>query len=326
MKILLVDVDSKIPNVALMKISTYHKALEDTVYLVIGKRPSIFNADKIYISCVYKKNKVFVDNIISVIESDIEFSGTPCTIDVGGSGYDLKKVLPGYIEELRPDYSICPYNTASIGFASRGCFRRCGFCIVDKKEGKYRRAQHPSKWYNPEFKTITFLDNNILIDKEWFLEITDWCIKNNLTMFFSSGFDIRLIDSEIAQRLFEIRKHHTLSFAWDYIEDEAVIREKIALLEEAGFTSDVRRACVQFYVYVHNDAAYESGLYRCNELRKLNSNVFLMFNIDNKATRRIKDLRRWANRKWIFWGCEFKDYNKKDEKRVVETDSLDDWL
>jgi hypothetical protein len=209
MKILLIDVDSKIPNVALMKISAYHKELEDTVYLVRGKKPSILDADAVYISCIYKKNKVFVDQIVNVIKSDIEFSGTPCAVDVGGSGYDLQKTLPPEIENMKPDYSLYPDNDSSIGFASRGCFRKCGFCIVDQKEGAYKRAQHPSKWFDPKFKKITFLDNNILIDKEWFSEITDWCISQKLEVQFNQGLDIRLVDTEIAQKLFEIKDHST---------------------------------------------------------------------------------------------------------------------
>jgi hypothetical protein len=128
-----------------------------------------------------------------------------------------------------------------------------------------------------------------------------------------------------------LRQPATLSFAWDNLEDERLIKEKIELMEQAGFNSDVRRACFQFYVYVHNDYAYESGLYRCNELKKLNCSAFIMFNIDNIAMRRIKDLRRWANRKWIFWGCDFEDYNKSERRKRVSkkinvTESLDEWL
>ena len=125
---------------------------------------------------------------------------------------------------MKPDYSLYPKNNASIGFSSRGCFRKCYFCIVDQKEGKFRRTVHPEKWYNPAFKNITFLDNNILADKAWFLEITDWCISKDLKIWFTQGLDVRLVDIEIAKRLYEIRNHRMLSFAWDNIKDERVIK------------------------------------------------------------------------------------------------------
>src|SRR5665647_3506735 len=105
---------------------------------------------------------------------------TGVTIDIGGSGYDLHKELPPEIECKQPDFSLYPECDYSIGFSSRGCFRKCHFCIVHEKEGNFRRVQHPEEWYNPKFRKITFLDNNILADKQWFMKITDWCISKDL--------------------------------------------------------------------------------------------------------------------------------------------------
>jgi hypothetical protein len=92
-----------------------------------------------------------------------------------------------------------------------------------------------------------------------------------------------------------------ISFAWDHIEDESIIREKIELLKQTGFTKNKLQAKVQFYVYVDSDDDSESGVYRCRELKKLNCNSYLMFNIDNKCTQRIKDLQRWSIRKLFYW-------------------------
>jgi hypothetical protein len=109
-------------------------------------------------------------------------------VDIGGSGYDLHKELPPEIESCPPDYSLYPRNKSSIGFASRGCLRTtktCPWCIVPLKEGFYHRTQHPSDWYNPSYKKITFLDNNILADKPYFYEIIDWCIEKKLEVWFT---------------------------------------------------------------------------------------------------------------------------------------------
>ena len=48
MRVLLVDVDSKIPNLALMKIGAWHKTQGDETGLVMC------DPDKVYISCVFK--------------------------------------------------------------------------------------------------------------------------------------------------------------------------------------------------------------------------------------------------------------------------------
>ena len=192
--------------------------------------------DKIYASIIYKKNKHVLDYLLSTYPG--------ADIDIGGSGYDLHKELPPEIECMQPDYSLYPECDFSIGFSSRGCIRKCSFCVVPEKEGKFRRTRHPQEWYNPEYKKIVFLDNNILADKDWVMEVTDWCLDKKLKMRFLQGLDIRLVDEQIAKRLFEIRNHHTLSFAWDNLADEKIIREKIELLMKAGFTKNQLRQAV----------------------------------------------------------------------------------
>ena len=137
--ILLVDLDSTISNLVLMKISTYHKAKGDNVRLLkiklrrrkdgtlkegikidLSDKP-----DKVYISVIYKKNKPAVDEFISKYP-DLD-------TDVGGSGYDLHKELPPEIEAMTPDYTLYPDNDYSINFSSRGCPRSCFFCVVPRR-------------------------------------------------------------------------------------------------------------------------------------------------------------------------------------------------
>jgi hypothetical protein len=296
MKILLIDVDSKIPNLALMKLSAYYKSKGHEVGFCVS------DPDKVYASVIFRKNKHLVDGL--------PFFYPNADIDIGGPGYDLSKKLPDKIEKMKPDYSLYPDIDYSIGFTTRGCFRKCHFCIVPEKEGKLKRTHHPKEWHNPEFDKIMFLDNNILGDRDWFLEITDWCIENNLNVWFTQGLDIRLLDVEIAEQLLKMRILKSIFFAWDHIGDEKTIKEKIAVLEQAGFSKSKLKSRVQFYVYVDSDQEYESGVYRCRELKKQNCNPFVMFNVDHKKSKRIKELQRWANRKWAFWSCDIADYSR----------------
>jgi hypothetical protein len=302
-RILLIDVDSKIPNLALAKLSSWHKSRGDNVTLVYGANVDLSNKpDKVYASIIYKKNRHVLDYLISK-HPDID-------IDIGGSGYDLKKELPPEIETLKPDYSLYPEFDYSIGFSSRGCFRDCGFCIVRAKEGRFRKVAHPETWYNPKYKKIVFLDNNILTNRKHFMRITDWCIEKGLSVWFTQGLDIKRVNEAVARRLLEMKHFKMISSAWDNIKDEAIIREKIELLQRAGFTKNKLRAKVQFYVYVDSDSdeEYNSGVYRCRELKKLGCNSYVMYNINNERTQRIKDLKRWSNRKVCFWCVDIVDY------------------
>ncbi len=86
-KILLIDVDSKIPNLALMKLSTHHKNKGDKVdfkkldftYYPKNKNQVLLFAqeyDKVYISIIFETNK----NSIRIIGCEDIF--------YGGSGYE----------------------------------------------------------------------------------------------------------------------------------------------------------------------------------------------------------------------------------------------
>lgn len=296
MNVLLIDVDSKIPNLALMKLSTYYKSQGDNVGF------NTQDPDIVYASVVFEQNKHKVDGL--------QFYYPDADIHIGGSGYDLTSKLPDEIEYLKPDYTLYPATDYSLGYTTRGCIRKCHFCIVPEKEGKFKVVQHPSEWYNPEFEKIDFLDNNITADKEWFLEIANWCIENKLQAHFH-GLDVRKVDSEIAEKLLKLKHFKGLFFAWDNIKDENIVREKIQLLKDVGFKKSKLRNEVNFYVYVDSDLEYESGLYRCRELKKLGCNPFVMYNIKKEKTPRIQKLRRWANKKQLFWGIDIDEYSTK---------------
>lgn len=294
-KILLIDIDSKMPNLALMKISAYRKRLGDDIGF-----NNVDNPDIVFASVIFRKNKHVVDGL--------QFFYPESEIMIGGSGYDLSTKLPPEIENMKPDYDLYPDMEYSLGYSSRGCNRNCSFCIVHEKEGKFHRTQHPTEWHDMRFDKIVFLDNNILLDKNWFFEVTDFCLDWRLKTWFTQGLDIRLLDSEIAQRLNELTTFKSIFFAWDRIEDEAIIKEKIELLKDAGINT---RRDVMFYVYLDGDYDYDSAVHRCRVLKSLNTNPFVMFNIDEKPAKRVNALRRWANRKWAFWSCDINEYDRK---------------
>lgn len=324
--ILLLDIDSKIPNLALMKLSTYHKTKGDLVKLsVIGEYTNNIYADiipdKIYASVIFKRNKYKTDGL-SYFYPEVK----PENIIIGGSGYSLNSKLPDEVDCLKPDYDLYPNCDSSYGYTTRGCNRQCYFCIVPKKEGKFKRYMKPSVFYDRRFDKIFFLDNNILWDKEWFREVIWFCINHKLKPWFNQGLDIRLIDESDIRLLMKVKRIELFEFAWDDIKLEKIVKWKIQLMKNCGLNT---RGKVQIYVYVDSDDQFKSGLYRCNELKKLNVNSFVMYNIDNPRTQRISDLMRWANKKMFYWKFSFEEYLKihhhrseNREKGQTDIDSM----
>ena len=308
-KVLLIDVDSKIPNLALMNISAFHKAKGDIVSF------DIKNPDIIYASVIFSKNKHDVDGLQLFFPN--------AEIYIGGSGIAYNW-LPSEMQKIMPDYDLYPNMQYSLGFTTRGCIRKCQFCIVPEKEGKYQRWMHISEFHDSRFKAVQLLDNNWYADKDWFFENSNWIIDNGLSVI-ENGLDIRILDREIAEQLFKIKWAGTLHFAWDNVSDENSVIDGLKLLEEVGFNL---RNQIQIYVLTDLNTTIEEDLYRCNTLKELNTNPFVMKyqQIDSKYPRslngkRANALQRWANNKKVFWTTDFIDYTRKrhgkDYKKMI---------
>lgn len=296
MKILLVNADdTTFPNLALMKISAHHKSLGNNVSFTNTDNP-----DMVYASVIFSKNKHNVDGL--------KFYYPRSKILIGGSGYNLDSTLPENIEAMKPDYDLYPKIDYSLGYTTRGCNRSCCFCIVPKKEGKFKIWHHPSLFYDERFDKIVFLDNNILLDKNRFFEVCNFCIDHSLKAWFTQGLDIRLLDGAVASKLSELKTFKGFHFAFDNTSLEPIIRAKCDLLKEHGINI---RSDVQFYVYLDNESQYQDAVNRCRVLKDLGTNPFVMFNINNEPTKKINALRRWANRKQVFWICDITDYNRR---------------
>lgn len=290
--VLLVDVDSTIPNLALMKISTYYKNKGVKVGF------NIEDPAEIYASIIFKKNKHLADGL--------QFLYPNACINIGGSGYDINKTLPPEIDLLPPDYSLYPGCDYDLGFTTRGCNRNCYFCIVWHKEGQFRIYQHPSVFHDPKHKKIVLMDNNILWSKKWFLAVTDWILENKLKVDFNQGLDIRLVDNEIAERLAKLKPIQYWRFAFDNLNYEKEVIKGIECLKSAGV--DIRHKTL-WYVYLHNDGYFNDALDRCNTLKENDALPYIMVNLDAKRTQRMTDLKRWT-RPWVFFKTDFINYKR----------------
>ena len=307
MKVILIDVDNKyreskrrgkrFPNLALMKISAYHKSQGDTVEL----NGDIDDPNCIrYISCVFTRNKdhAFYESRHVVGESHI-----------GGTGIDLNPEhdLPSHIEFIKPDYDLYSFQEYSMGFTSRGCPRGCPWCIVHKKEGKFKRWQHIKEFHDFRFKSCKLLDNNILADKEWFFENTNWAIDNKVKIDITQGMDIRLLTDEIADQLKRIKFiDQQMRFAWDLIELEPVVKSGIEMLTAHGI--NVRRNVSFFVLSGYPDVPFCKDLYRCNRLKEMGATPYVM--PWEGGTPLVNALARWTDRRRLFWKIPFWQYDR----------------
>jgi hypothetical protein len=287
MKIMLIDIDSKIPNLALMKISSYYKNQGHDVGFQIK------NPDKIYISCIFEKNASQVEGIKRMYPSS--------EIVVGGSGINNIQ-LPDDIEYQKPNYDLYPSEYMQ-GYTTRGCVRDCPWCIVRKKEGHFRRHQHIKDFYDPRFDMVMIMDNNWLADKKWFMETTDFILENKLKVI-DHGMDIKLLDKEIAQRLKELNFSKGYKFAFDQTQDEKAVRRGIEILNDAG----IRGRDISFYVLAGFNTTHQEDLARCQLLKNLGVCAFIM---PYKNDKFIKKLARWSNKRWLYWSCSFEEYAHK---------------
>lgn len=218
----------------------------------------------------------------------------------------MKKSLPEEVNMMMPDYSIYPDCDYDLGFTTRGCNRSCYFCIVPRKEGRFHINQHPRDFHDPAHRKIVLMDNNILFDKDWFFEVTDWMIANNMAVDFNQGLDIRLMDRDVAKRIRELRPIDKWHFAFDSMDYRDKVLDGIKMLNDAGVS--VRNTC-NWYVYMHDDDAYEDALERCNILRQNNALPYIMVNRDAPRTQRMTDLKRWT-RPQIFFSTTFDEYHR----------------
>lgn len=289
MRILLIQADGKFPNLALMKLSAWHKSKGDLVYL-----NKCLNPDKVYISCIFSKNRNQVQGISSLFN---------CPVEIGGYGIDSIQ-LPIEIEHIMPDYSL--YNIDySIGYTSRGCIRNCSFCIIPKMEGGMRNHASLSEFLCPSHKKLLLLDNNFFASPNWKENIIEM-IKNNLKVSFMQGLDIRIVTDEMASLIFQVKyvdnefKTKRLYSAFDWIGLEPQVRKGIEILEKAG----VNPKNLMFYVLVGYNSIINDDLRRVNILLEYGCKPYIM---RYKNTKDLTNLARWINRGY-YRMMAFKDY------------------
>ena len=291
MRIGLIAVDGRngFPNLALMRLSNWHKRRGDTVEWWTG----FTHYDRVYMSKVFTFTPDF-DTVINAEE-----------IVTGGTGYKDFGSLPPEVEACQPDYTLYPNWKPAIGFLTRGCFRSCDFCIVPRKEGPLHPAASWEEVKRPDSREMILLDNNVLAS-DYGLDQIDRMSREQVWVDFNQGLDARLITPEIARMLARLHWIRFVRLACDTSEMLPVIRQATAYLKEAG----VAQSRLWSYALVRD---VEEARRRVQALREMGVEPFVQPYRDydgGEPTEEQKAFARWVNRKSLFKSCTWESYKK----------------
>lgn len=295
MRVGLIDVDGhNYPNLALMKISAFHKSKGDSVEWWWG----FGEYDRVYMS------KIFDD----IYTPDIPEPWNAKEIIKGGTGYDLGNKLPDEIENMYPDYSLYPSLTkdTAYGFLTRGCPNNCPFCIVSSKEGRTsRKVADLRQWWDGQ-KNIVLMDANILACRDH-MDLLEQLVKSGASVDINQGLDARLLTEQNVEVLKRI-KINEVHFAWDLMKNSGRILKGLELWKRCG-RKDKHGTYGTVYVLTNYNTTMSDNLSRIYTLRDMGYNPYVMVYDKPKAPREIRDLQRWCNNKIIFGACRtFEEY------------------
>ena len=276
------------PNLAIMKISAWHRANGDQVE---WWNP-LLSYDKVYSSKVFTFTP--------------ECGYLPPDAIKGGTGYGIYDALPEEIDKMKPDYSLYPACDHAIGFLTRGCIRNCPWCVVPRKEGLIRPYRTWREVKRPDSRDIVFMDNNVLACEHGIAQIQDM-IGENVRVDFNQGLDARLISSEVAELLSKLKWIRFIRMSCDTDAMLDVVLNAIHRLNHCG----VKPYRVFVYLLVQDIASAER---RAIALRNVGAEVFAQpyrdFENNVEPSDEQKRFARWVNRKAIFKSVDqFSQYN-----------------
>jgi len=287
-KVLLVEPEyyTKYPPLGLLKFSTYHKEKGDKVLYVRGKVGGLdnyfYDPDIIYITTLWTYAWRITHETIEYYlntfpKAEIKVGGIYASIcpehlkEHFKDRIELTIGLCDFAEEVVPDYSLVPDFKQNILFTSRGCLRKCKFCVVHRIEPEFKAKKTIKPYINPEFKKLTLFDNNFLASPYW-ENIIEEIYELKLEVDFNQGLDARLVNGKVVEKL-SLIKPKILRFAYDNIKIGKKVKEVIEKFRAIGYNSSQ----IRFYVlYNSEDDTPQDFLERVRNLMEWGATAYPM--------------------------------------------------
>ncbi len=299
MNILILQIDGKIPNIALMRVAAHHRNLGDSVEFRRGHSASLFDGspDKVYGSAVFEASRDAVARLLSDYPKAI----------VGGTGVDIARKLEDFgITTTEQDYSIYPDFRQSIGFTQRGCRLACSFCVVPRKEGRVRQEKTIAEIWrgDPYPRELLLLDNDFFGQENWRDRITE-IRDGKFKVSFNQGINARFLSDEAAEAIASVdyrddsMKVKRIYTAWDSLRDEERLFNGLHKLVKYGIKPD--HIMVYLLVGYWNGETQEDREYRRAKLREFGARPYPMPFV---RTKELVGFQRWilgAYDKRISW-------------------------
>jgi Radical SAM superfamily len=318
MNVLLLQLDGKLPNLALMAIARHHRGRGDRVELRQCRSPEVVapgmydaRPDRVYASSIFTKSVATAHEVRRVFPSAI----------VGGSGWKLTERLEDHgIDQAKHDYTDYPSFRKSMGFTQRGCRLACEFCGVPVAEpGPVRPvATIWDLWRgDPWPRELLLLDNDFFGQPEWDKRI-DELRAGKFKVSFNQGINARMLSDEAAAAIASVNYRNDdmdrpmIYTAWDNKKDERPLMRGLERLKKHGVKPDH----VTVYILIgfwpgETDADW---LYRQQRLREFGCRPFPM--PYDRTDRLQMGFQRWCIRRADLkcsWD-EYKAANCRPEK------------
>ena len=242
MRVLLLQLDGKLPNLALMRIAAHH-AGDEVVFRQIGNRAAMENSlfdplssfDRVYASLIFDRSRPLAERLKELRPDAV----------IGGTGWDLRITLEQRGITAQPDYAIYPRFPHSIGFTQRGCRLRCKFCVVPEKEGAVTEANTIAEIWRGEGhpRNLLLLDNDFFGQSHWQQRIEE-IRSGGFKVSFNQGINARMLTDETAAAIASVRyfddqfQRRRIYTAWDNQKDERRLFAGLNALTKHGINPD----------------------------------------------------------------------------------------
>lgn len=293
MKVLLVQIDGKVPNIALMRIAAHHRDRGDDVELRHAQTaeavtPHFWDApERVYASLIFEKSRPVAERLLQIYPGAI----------IGGTGWSLTARLEDFgITTRRQDYSIYPWYRQSIGFSQRGCRLKCAFCVVPAKEGAVQEENTIAEIWRGEGhpREVVLLDNDFFGQPNWRARV-DEIRHGGFKVSFNQGINARFLTDETAAAIAAVdyrddsMKTKRVYTAWDNRKDEARLFTGLQLLVKHGVKPD--HIMVYMLVGYWPGETHEDRDFRREKLREFGARPYPMPYV---RTAELIGFQRWV--------------------------------
>lgn len=284
------QLDGTLPNLALMRLASHHRALGDEIVFTRSPHRNLFEPEyaRVYGSAIFKFSAERVAKLRAAFPDAI----------IGGTGSGSAVTVDDMIgNDMSLDYSLYPDFRSSIGFTQRGCRLACKFCVVPQKEGKPRDAMTVADIWrgDPHPRHIHLLDNDFFGGPSWrdrIAEIRD----GDFRVSFTQGINVRAMTEEVAAAIASVQyrdgdfTRRRLYTAWDNLKDEHVFFDGVDMLERAG----VPATNVMAYMLVGFDKreTWDRIWHRFNRMVERGIRPYPM--VFDHTRRDLKKFQRWV--------------------------------